>query len=130
MKLIIPGELTNLNDYIKAERGNRFAGSKIKKEETERVHWECKIQKLSLIEGSRFFVFVWYVKNKKVDPDNIVFGKKFILDGLYNAGIIYNDSQEYVKGFVDIVKIDALKPRVELTTWASLPKALKYLSTV
>lgn len=37
MKLIIQGELTDLNKYIKALNSNRFAGSKIKKEETERV---------------------------------------------------------------------------------------------
>jgi len=35
--IIIKGELTDLNQYIKALNSHRFVGSKIKKQETERV---------------------------------------------------------------------------------------------
>lgn len=128
MKLILPGEYTDLNTYIRLERANKFSSASRKKTETERVYWECKIQKLSLEDSGRFFIFVWYSKNKKKDPDNIAFSKKFIMDGLYQAGVIVNDTQEYVKGFVDLFLVDAENPRVELTTWVSLAKAQKYLS--
>jgi len=42
MKLVIPGELTDLNTYINAERSNRYAGAKIKREMTDYVAWIAK----------------------------------------------------------------------------------------
>ena len=37
IKLIIPGELVDLNTYISAERRNRYAGAKIKQEMTDYI---------------------------------------------------------------------------------------------
>lgn len=125
MKLILPGEFTDLNTYIRLERGSKWGAASRKKIETERVMWECKAQRLSLIDGGRFFIFHWYIKNAKKDPDNIAFAKKFILDGMYQAGILVDDTQQYIKGFVDLFSIDPENPRVELTTMVHLPKELK-----
>lgn len=127
MKLIIQGEMPTLNEYVNAERRNRFLAAKIKKTETERVYWLCKEQRLSLITSRRIFVFVWYLKNKKKDPDNVAFAKKFVMDGLYSAGIIYNDTQEWVEGYIDLFAIDKENPRVEVKTMVSLPRQLKSL---
>lgn len=112
--LTIPGELTSLNEYISALNRNRFVGAKIKKEETERVFWHCREQKLSLIGRPVTISFHWYMKNKKKDLDNVAFAKKFILDGLVEAGILFNDTQEWVKGFEDRFSIDNTDPRVEV----------------
>lgn len=127
MKLILPGEFTDLNTYIRLERGSKWGAASRKKTETERVHCECKLQKISLIDTAQFFVFMWYLKDKKKDPDNVAFAKKFIMDGLYEAGVIFNDTQEYVKGYLDVFKIDKENPRVEVTTWASLKKAASHI---
>lgn len=98
---IISSELTDLNTYIHANRSSRFLGAKIKKENTELVAWEAKSQKLSPITVPCSFVFNWYCRNKKKDKDNISFAKKFILDGLQEAGIIKNDGWNDVINFTD-----------------------------
>lgn len=113
--MTIKGELTDLNAYVNACRRNRFVGAKIKKDETERVYWECKEQKIK--PATKFPVritFNWYLKNKRVDPDNAVFGKKFLLDGFVMAGVLPDDSQKYIKGFSEDWFIDKEFPRTEI----------------
>ncbi len=114
MKLTIRGELTDLNTYIQKERGNRFAAAAIKEEETRRVYWECKSQKLKPINNPVLVDCTWYCKNKKKDKDNISFAKKFILDGLMKAGVLSNDGWDQVVGFQDTFIIDKENPRVEV----------------
>ena len=97
---------TTLNPYINAERTNKYMGAKIKKEETERVMWECKAQKLKPIKGEVKLAFYWYVKSKRRDADNIAFGHKWILDGLVRTGIIENDNLKIVVGFTDKFIVD------------------------
>lgn len=113
-KLIISGEFTGLNEYINAERGNRYVAAKIKREETERVYWSCREQRLDLIDKPVKIIFNWYLKNEKKDPDNIRMGSKFICDGLVKAGILFDDTQEWIKGFEDHFYIDKKNPRVEV----------------
>jgi len=115
MKLIIQGELCDLNKYIKALNSNRFAGSKIKKEETERVYWECKSQKIKPITKFPIKIhYNWYSPNARKDTDNVAFSKKFISDGLVMAGILTDDSRKYVNGFSDDFYIDKDNPRTEI----------------
>ena len=61
-----------------------------------------------------FIEFSWYCKNQRVDPDNIAFGKKFVLDGFIKAGILSNDGWNDIKGFEDKFFIDKENPRVEI----------------
>ena len=51
--------------------------------------------------------FTWHVKNRKSDPDNIAFAKKYVLDGMVKAGIIPDDTHRYIKGFEDRFVISA-----------------------
>ena len=99
---------TTLNTYINAERGNKYVAAKIKKEETEKVAWECKAQKLKPVKGEVWLSFYWYVKNKRRDADNIAFSKKFIIDGLVKGGIIKNDNLKVVVGFNDEFIMDTI----------------------
>jgi Holliday junction resolvase RusA-like endonuclease len=59
-------------------------------------------------------VITWYEPDRRRDPDNIMAGQKFILDGLVAAGTIPNDSQKYVRGIVHRFKVDRKNPRVEV----------------
>lgn len=112
--LIITGSMTTLNDYIDSERGNKFAAAKIKKNETERVAWECKKQKIDKVGDKRVYVyFKWFCENRKSDPDNICFAKKFILDGLVVAKVLNGDGQKHIAGFIDKFYVDD-RPRVEV----------------
>lgn len=116
MKLIIKGELTDLNTYIDAERRNRFKAAKIKKQETEKVYWECKEQKTKKINAPITELFIdWYVKDMKKDADNITFAKKFILDGLVMAKVLPNDGRKYINAFSDMIYVDKKHPRIEVS---------------
>lgn len=115
MKFVIPGTFTDLNTYSNAERRNRFLASKIKKDETERVAIEAQLNKLpAALNQPLMFHFVWHCDNKRKDPDNISFAKKFILDGLQDAGVITNDGWGQIAGFSDTFILDKDNPRVEL----------------
>jgi len=117
IKIIIPGELTDLNTYINAERSNRFAGAKLKATNTDTVIWCAKqIKVLQPLENVRLTIS-WYCKNKKKDKDNISFAKKFIWDGLAKAGIIKNDGWNNITGFEDKFYIDTINPRIEVEIW-------------
>lgn len=113
-KLTIKGSLTDLNSYINLERTNKFMASKIKKEETERVAWECKAQKLKPVSEPLYLVYYWYCKDKKKDKSNVAFSRKFIEDGLVMSGILKNDGWDNILGFADKFDIDKNWPRVEV----------------
>lgn len=116
-KLVIEGELTALNEFINAERRNRYVAAKIKKDETGYCQDVAEKSDLKLQEADFpcVLIITWYVKNKRKDADNIAFAKKFILDGLVEAGVLPNDNRKYVQGFTDIVKEDKERQRIEIT---------------
>lgn len=116
MKLIIPGELTDLNTYIRAERGNKYAGAGIKHRETDLVALHAISQGLpKLDEHCKVILkFHWYCKNTRKDPDNIVYAKKFILDGLVTAGVLPGDSWKHIVQFTDYWDVDNNNPRIEV----------------
>lgn len=116
-QLLIEGELTALNEFINAERRNRFIAAKIKKGETGYCQDVAEKSELKLQETDFpcALIITWYVKNKRKDADNIAFAKKFILDGLVEAGVLPNDNRKYVQGFMDIVKEDKERQRIEIT---------------
>lgn len=105
--------LPTLNEYIKAERGNRFAAAKLKKTFTESVSWQVK--KLPVIDYPFVMLTVWVMPNQRTDPDNIAYSKKYILDGLKSAGKIQNDNFDFVKGFIDVFKVDKANPCIKLS---------------
>lgn len=114
MLLVIDRELTDLNTYINAERSNRFIASKIKREETEYVAFCAKVSLLEPTDRPVYMLYKWFCKNKRKDKSNIAFARKFIEDGLVEAGILKNDGWNDIEGFQDKFFIDADRPRVEV----------------
>ena len=113
--MVIKGSLTDLNEYIRAERTSRYAGAEIKRIETRLVLSEAKKQKIAPIKDYPVTVKInWYCDSKRKDPDNIAFTKKYILDGLVEAGVLINDGFIQVKGFVDNFFVDKENPRIEI----------------
>lgn len=121
--LVIDGALPGLNDYISAERTNRYRGAAVKKQWTDVVAAAAK-KWLAPIPEHCFpvtFRFQWHEQNRRRDKDNVsAFGRKVILDGLVQAGILPNDNWNYVEGFRDEFYVDADRPRVvvEVCTYA------------
>ena len=105
MKITIDGRLVSLNEYINAERRNRFMAAKLKKEAQEMVMWQIK--SMPVITKASFFYFEWHVSNKKRDPDNISsYGRKVILDAMVKSGKIPNDNLSWIIGFQDTFVVD------------------------
>lgn len=113
MKLIIKGEMTSLNDYIVADRATKYSGARIKKEETERVAWECKAQRLGVAKGKVTAHYKIFTKDNRKDEDNLLFYIKYINDGLVMAGVLKNDSPKYLHiGSVEVLN-DGTGARIE-----------------
>ncbi len=100
MEIVLHGVLPTLNEYIQAERGNRYAGANIKKKATEQVR--AQVQGTKEVEHKVNITFEWHTTSR-ADSDNIVFAKKFILDGLVRGGVLKNDNRRWVGDFKDII---------------------------
>jgi Holliday junction resolvase RusA-like endonuclease len=96
--MFIKGKFTSLNNYISAERTNRYKAAALKKAQTQLVYYQVRGLK---IETPCKIKMTWHIKDKRTDPDNIAFAKKYILDGLVQANVIPDDTFAHIKGFVD-----------------------------
>ena len=116
-KFVIPGELMDLNSFINQQRINRYVGAKVKKKQTNLCALHIKSFMNQGLKVDRYPVYLritWYVKNRRKDKDNIAFAKKFILDGMQQAGLIKDDGWDQISGFYDDFKVDKKQPRVEV----------------
>ena len=114
-KLVIQGRLCSLNEYIKAERSNRYKGAKLKKDNERIIVVAIKQQLRNVkINDPVYMNYLWVVPDKRTDRDNIVFARKFIQDALVNTGILKDDSWIHVIGFSDRFEVDKENPRIEV----------------
>lgn len=91
----IPHRLVRLNEYINAERSNKYFAAKIKKDMTNLCSYyipKIKVDKPVEIK------MIWTVKNFRNDPDNISMGAKFVLDAMVRKGMIPRDNLTIIKG--------------------------------
>lgn len=116
MKLVIPGPLPGLNDYIGALDKSRHAGAVLKKTAQRTVELCAKSQLRKFrITGPVWMKYTWYERNRRRDKDNISsFGRKVIKDGLVRAGVLENDGWAQIEGFSDEFRVDSKRPRVEV----------------
>ena len=114
MKFDIEGRLPGLNEMIDAAKqgkGKYQPYAMMKEEYTTMVAWLAK--KLPAYEKV-VLIITWYEPDRRRDPDNIMAGQKFILDGLVQAGVIPDDSQKYILGIYHRFMVDRKNPRVEV----------------
>ena len=88
-------KILTLNDYINAERSNKYKAAKLKKEYTDFFAREFIGEKITKPVDIHF---IWHLKNKRRDIDNIAFMQKFILDGMVKAGTLKDDNMQWVQG--------------------------------
>lgn len=116
MKLIIPFSLPGLNEYIEAERQNRYKGADMKKKWQKLVAAALRRQiRGKLLEPVKM-TYTWYEKDRRRDKDNISsFGRKVIQDALVRElHVLENDGWANIDGFSDRFRVDKLRPRVEI----------------
>lgn len=116
MKLVIPGTLPGLNQYIESLDKSHYTGAALKKEAQRMVEWCAKSQLRKFRPaGLVWMKYTWYERNKKRDKDNISsFGRKVIQDGLVKAGVLENDGWKHIEGFSDRFRVDEKRPRIEV----------------
>ena len=112
----IEGKLDGLNEYIKAERTNRYTAAKLKHKNQS---WVCLCIKSQLrakkIAGAAYIHYHFYEPNAKRDWDNVSgYAHKVIQDALVECKVLKDDSQRYVVGFSDSFDIDRKNPRIEV----------------
>ena len=100
--MFIKGRFTTMNEYIKAERSDKYWAASIKKRETNLARVQVLGKK---IETPCKLKMTWYRKSKSgsnFDLDGVVgVAKKHVLDGLVKANVIPNDNYTHIKGFID-----------------------------
>lgn len=103
-------KLPSLNDYIAANRSNKYMGANFKRDVEEVIGWSIKqaLASKTLYKPKTAVIlrFEWHERTKRRDADNIASAKKFILDALVKNGVLIDDSRKYVKGFYDLIVDD------------------------
>ena len=110
----IDGPLPGLNDVIAMAKRHWAQYAKEKAYWTDLVALTCKSERIRPVKRV-FIEFVWIEKGKRRDPDNIAMAKKFILDGMVQAGVLQNDGWGQIAGWSDEFKVDKSRPGVEVT---------------
>ena len=97
--LYIEYRLPTLNEYINAERSNRYAGAVMKKKAEATIALFIKNDRLKPVTVPVTLIYNWRMKNRRCDKDNISFAQKFIQDALVRCGILQNDGWNNIQGF-------------------------------
>lgn len=115
-RLVIPGSLPGLNEYIEAERRNKYAAANMKRQ-TESVIISAAKEQLRGVRLTRPVVmcYTWVEKNRRRDRDNVAFARKFVQDALVRCGVLRGDGWKEIAGFTDAFAVDRERPRVEVT---------------
>lgn len=109
----IPGTLPGLNEYINAERRNKYAAAKLKKNAETVVSYSVKMLGKWRAKKPVYMIYHWYEPNRRRDMDNISsFGRKVIQDALVRAGVLENDGWAQIDGFKDCFYVDRKNPRI------------------
>lgn len=115
-RLVIHGRLPGLNEYIDAERRNRYHGAKLKAEAEKWIAAEIFSQLRGIhIPSPVRILYRWYEPNRRRDKSNVcAYGRKVIEDALVRAGVLDNDGWNDIDAFEDRFYLDERKPRVEV----------------
>lgn len=62
-----------------------------------------------------------YYKGQMTDPDNVC--SKLLIDGLKHAGIVVDDTPQYIRSVTTISRKDNQRPRAEIILTATTPPA-------
>lgn len=124
-KFVIPGRFPGLNDFFglvfaeMQKTRSRYTAQEIfnftkKKYENIVITSAIAANVKPMVEKCSV-VILWYEPNGMRDEDNVIFGKKLIMDGLKQGRFIKDDRRKFVgNGWADNVFIDKKNPRIEV----------------
>jgi hypothetical protein len=98
LTITFESKIPTLNEYIDVERTNKYGAASMKKSATTNCMDES-LNHRGLIDPNGLYDVVahWETKDNRLDPDNVYFGIKFVLDGMVKAGIINNDGRKNIR---------------------------------
>ncbi len=94
----IPFRLPGLNELIEANRRNRQAGAKLKRETDEKIGWVIQSAKLKPVSLPCIVHMTFCEPDRRRDADNVESARKYILDALVKTGVLKGDSPRYIVG--------------------------------
>ena len=113
-RFTIHGRLPGLNEYVAAERANRYKGANMKRDAQAVVIMAIRQQ----LRGVHFtrpvrIAYTWVERDRRRDLDNVAgFGHKVIQDALVSAGVLKDDGWDEVVAFSDGFAVDKKRPRI------------------
>lgn len=115
-ELTINGKFPSYNEYNSAQRSNRYAGNKMKRDYQKVCEWQIKQQMKNVKISKPLSVnIICYLPYVKCDLDNYSsFFLKVFLDAMIKCNVIKNDNVKYVKQLCSVAAIDKAHPRVEV----------------
>lgn len=115
-KLVIQGTLPGLNEYINAERRNKYLAAKLKNQSEHVVMSYARRQLHGVhFDGPVTMTYTWYEPSRRRDKDNVSsYGRKVIQDALVKAGVLAGDGWRHIEGFRDRFVVDRDNPRIEV----------------
>ncbi len=112
MHITINGEFPTLNEVIEASKSHHMVYANQKKDYTALALMQ--LSNVPRIDNKADWIFTWYRKNRRNDPDNIQVGTKYILDAFVKKGIIENDGWNQINSIKHKFAVDKDNPRVEI----------------
>ncbi len=113
--MTIPGKLPGLNEYICAERANKYKAAKMKRASEDIVIFAARncLRGVNIKKPVEMH-YTWIEQSNRRDRDNIAFAKKFVQDALVSIGVLEDDDHKHVVGFTDRFQTDKNNPRIEV----------------
>lgn len=115
-KLIIFGRLPGLNEYIDAERTNRYKAASLKADAERLVMvYARRDLKRWRAKSPVYMRYTWVERDRRRDKDNVSgYGRKVIQDALVKLGYLRGDGWAHIVGFSDEFAVDKARPRIEV----------------
>lgn len=114
-RFVINGSLPGLNEYVDANRRNKYAAATMKRQAEASVIASIKRTMRGVrIKTPAMLHYVWYEKDRRRDKDNVAFAQKFVQDALVHVGALKNDGWAQIGGFTHDFRVDKKKPRIEV----------------
>ena len=100
-------KMPTLNELIKRDRTNRYAGNELKRRYQMIASARIRQARLSPVKQAQWILYEFHESSRRRDKDNVsAFARKVINDALQNTGILPNDNNEWVAGLSEVFVYD------------------------
>lgn len=115
-EITIEGRFPSYNEYTKVQRGNRYAGNRMKQQFQRDCAWQIRKKMRNVrFDGPISIHITCYEEKCNRDLDNVAsFFFKVFQDAMVQCGTIKNDNIKHVTQISAAAALDKKHPRVEV----------------